>query len=179
MFKKVVATVLIITMCSASLMGCNGQEEARQNKDVKPQATVETCEFLSEWDSTLFEVFGFDGLQLPYNAYYPKIEKGRTYVNAEFHVDSFVAFEDFFRLIYVVMWGEINDIKQILKYENYTYSFEGDYVVTEIYRDATAVKPNIGRRAEKYAFIKISYDEASQIVKLECKLLKEPSTKAN
>ena len=177
MLKKVVASVLIITMCSMSFIGCNRKDEVTRKNTVKPTATMEACEFLSEWDSSWFEVFGFDGLQLPYNAHYPKIEKGRTYVNAEFHVDDFYVFEQFFRLIYVVMWGEINDIKQILKYENYKYSFEGDYVVTEIYRDATAAKPNIGKRSEKYAYIKISYDEASQIVKLECKLLKEPSTK--
>ena len=177
MLKKVVVAVLITAICSVSIIGCKRQEEVESKKEKKPTPTLEACEFLSEWDSSLFEVFGFAGLELPYNAHYPKIEKGRTYIKAKYNADNFEVFADFFRMVYVVMWGEINDISQILKHENNIYSFEGDYVVTEIYRDASAERSNIGKRTEKYAYIKISYDEATQIVDMECRLLKEPRTK--
>ena len=64
MLKKVVVAVLITVICSVSIIGCKRQEEVESKKEKKPTPTLEACEFLSEWDSSLFEVFGFAGLEL-------------------------------------------------------------------------------------------------------------------
>ena len=75
------------------------------------------------------------------------------------------------------MWGEILDASQVLKKEGDVYSFDDEYVVTEIFRAAINKERGNIPRAEKYAWIGISYDESTGKCEIECRMLVGPSKK--
>ena len=162
-------------MISTVFTGCKKQGDIKEAAKIKPTPTAEACEFINEWDKSLFEVFGFANLEPPYRSHYPEIEKGRTYIKGQFMAENYDAFEKFFCDVYKVMWGEILDASQVLKKEGSVYSFSGEYVVTEIYRAAVDKLAGNTPRAEKYAWIKVTYDDTDKKCVIECRMLAEPS----
>ena len=176
MKKRYIALIIVMVISSIMSTGCKISRKI-DGMENKTQATEEPYEFLNKWDPTLFEVFGFEYLAPPEKAYYPTIEKGKTYLKAEFKVNNYETFEEFFIDVYEVMWGQISDPKQVLTVKDKVHSFEGEYVVAEIYRRATENSLVSDNRVEKNAWISIKYIEADRKCVMEARLLKEPKKK--
>ena len=185
MYIKKINKLVILILCFMIIsVGCSkdiGKTSANNKDESKEEvkATLEPCVFLNEWDSSLFEVFGFPALDIPLNAYYPAIEKGRTYLIGEFYTDELDIFLIFFKDIYQIMWGQIVDAMQVLEEKDGVYSFEGEYVVKDIYRQVVEDGYDLSGRPEKNAFIKVSYNENERKCVLECRMLKSASRKNN
>ena len=174
--NKFVKKTVLLTLTTAVLvssMGCNKTkiENNKAKVEEKVEQTPEPCVFINEWDKTLFEVFGFPNLEAPYESFYHTIEKGRTYLKAEFSTDELDEFLEFFRKVYKVMWGEVTDPLQVINKVEDTYSFEGEYVVPQVFKRALDGVSDINDRPEKTAYLKIVYIENEGKCTLECKLL--------
>ena len=171
-FVKKTVFITITTAVLAGGMGCSKTEVKNNNKvEEEIVQTPEPCVFMNEWDKTLFEVFGFQNLSAPRESFYPSIEKGKTYIKAEFSTDELDVFLNFFRKIYKVMWGEVNDPLQVINKDEDIYSFEGEYVVPQVYKRALDNTSEIYDRPEKRAYLKVTYSESEGKCILNCKLI--------
>ncbi len=169
---KKTAVLVIMSVVMIGNVGC-GMEKNKTKENTKQEVaeTLEPCVFINEWDATVFEVFGFESLYLPTDTFHPAIEKGRTYVKAEFSTDELETFLKFFKNVYAVMWGELSDPLNILEKTDDIYSFEGEYAVPQVFKRAIENGTDVNDRPERTAYLKVIYDETGDKCYLECKLI--------
>ena len=160
---------IILTLTSMS--ACKNKKETSV-----PKATMEPYEIFLEWKTEIFEPFGFNNLLKPADVYHEYCEKGETYAYGEFYTDDFNKFTYFFEKIYTNLWGEVRDIKKVLKEENGVYSFEDKCLIPVKKSDENELSTDI-EYTDDHMKVTIEYDSNENKVSFKCQKIVERKDK--
>lgn len=146
--------ILIIVLCIAC---CSCTKKEKKAEPVK----LEKYEFINEWNSDLFEKYGLEKLEAPYESYHKTMEKGDTYVIGEFYTDEINVFKYFFVRVYKQLWDEKKSVDELLDSKNGVYSYESEYKVPITSKQKLEIKMgNLEEETnDKYAKVYIEYNK--------------------
>lgn len=164
---RIVIFISIILMLG-SVSACEDKKEITE-----PKVTMEPYKFYLEWKPDIFEEFGFNNLLVPADVYHEYCENGKTYAYGEFYTDDFNKFSSFFEKIYANLWGEIRDVKKVLKEKDGVFSF-ADKCLIPVKKDKNDISDSI-EYTDEHMRVTIEYDSNENKVCFRCQKIGKSS----
>lgn len=161
--------IMGIVLMVGSMSACKNKKKVSE-----PIATMEPYKFYLEWKSEMFESFGFNNLLSPADVYHEYCEKGETYAYGEFYTDDFNKFTYFFEKIYINLWGEVRDIKKVLKEKDGVYSFEDKCLIPVKKSDEDELSTDI-EYTDQHMKVTVEYDSNENKVSFRCQKIDKTS----
>ena len=159
--------VILVLLFLVSIVGCKKKEEKPVIKETKKPYTL-----YMEWNSKIFEPYGFSNLVAPAGVYHEYCEEGETYAYGEFYTDDFSKYKYFVERVYNTVWGEVRDVEKILKENNGVYSFENKCLIPVPRDKVTEFDGNI-EYTDKHMTVLIEYDKNENKVTIRCQMAEE------